>query len=115
VKNTFLIVAVTAVPKLMLGAPIVNCADLAKNNFGAEVKIESSTLGPAMAKQPECDVRGTIWPEAKFALKLPAVWNGRFQMVGNGGTAGVLSLAAVDAGVRKGYATVSNRHWTRCG
>src|SRR5260370_37312814 len=107
-KNTRLIVALAAVPKLILAAPIVECADLAKTSFGAEVKIESATLAPGTEKPPEnCDVRGTIWPEAKFALKLPAAWNGRFQMVGSGGTAGVLSLAAVDAGVRKGYATVS--------
>jgi feruloyl esterase len=107
-KNTLLVVALTAVPKLMLGAPVVKCADLAKVSFGAEVKIDSATLAPATEKTSEnCDVRGTIWPEAKFALKLPVAWNSRFQMVGNGGTAGVLSLAAVDAGVRKGYATVS--------
>src|SRR5262249_42125622 len=47
------------------------------------------------------------WPENKFALKLPAAWNHRFQMVGNGGTAGVISFAAIDTGIRKGFATAS--------
>lgn len=106
--KTILLVILTLGPRLALAAPIVKCGDLAAISFGAEVKIESATLSSATANIPEnCDVRGTIWPEAKFVLKLPAAWNGRFQMVGNGGTAGVLSLGAVDNGVRKGYATAS--------
>jgi len=39
--------------------------------------------------------------------KLPAAWNKRFYMVGNGGTAGIISLGAVDNGVRLGYAAAS--------
>jgi hypothetical protein len=106
-KTAFLI-ALTLGSKLMMAGPIVKCTDIPAMSFGSEVKIESATLAPATAKTPEnCDVRGTIWPEAKFALKLPTAWNNRFQMVGNGGTAGVLSIAAVDNGVSKGYAAVS--------
>ena len=37
-----------------------------------------------------CDVRGVIWPEAEFAIKLPTTWNERFQMAGNGGIAGTI-------------------------
>ena len=60
--------------------------------FGADVKIESAKLVAATANLPEhCDVRGVIWPEAKFAVKLPTNWNNRFQMVGNGGWAGTIS------------------------
>jgi feruloyl esterase len=107
-KNTALFIALTLGCSLALADPIVKCSDITAMSFGSEVKIESATLAPANAKTPEnCDVRGTIWPEAKFALKLPTAWNRRFQMVGNGGTAGVLSIAAVDNGVSKGYATVS--------
>src|SRR5579859_6653693 len=107
-KKTALLIALTLAKGLMSAAPIVKCADIPAKSFGSEVKIESATLAPATAKTPEnCDVRGTIWPEARFALKLPTAWNNRFQMVGNGGTAGVLSIAAVDTGVSKGYATVS--------
>ena len=59
-------------------------------------------------KAPEhCDVRGTTWPENQFAVKLPAAWNKRFYMVGNGGTAGVISLGAMDNGLRLGYAAAS--------
>lgn len=86
----------------------VKCADLPTKSFGAEVKIESATGVAATATTPEhCDVRGTIWPEAKFALKLPKDWNQRFIMVGNGGTAGTISFAAMELGLRQGYATVS--------
>src|SRR6202165_1531091 len=107
-KKTLLLIALTLGSKLMMAGPIVKCTDIPAMSFGSEVKIESATLAPATAKTPEnCDVRGTIWPEAKFALKLPTAWNGRFQMVGNGGTAGVLSIGGVDTGVSQGYATLS--------
>src|SRR5437667_6955657 len=86
-----------------LAGPIVKCADLMAISFGPEVKIESATLAT-----PElCDVRGTIWPENKFAVKLPTGWNNRFYMVGNGGTAGTISHSAMDAGLRKGFAAAS--------
>jgi pimeloyl-ACP methyl ester carboxylesterase len=97
-----------ALGKLAFADRTVKCSDLSTTAFGTEVKIESATLVPATATMPEhCDVRGTIWPEAKFAVKLPSAWNHRFEMVGNGGTAGVISLGAMDAGLRKGFATAS--------
>jgi feruloyl esterase len=72
------------------------------------VKIESAKTVAATVNLPEhCDVRGVIWPEAKFAVKLPAAWNDRFEMVGGGGWAGTISLAAVDTAVRAGYAATS--------
>jgi len=90
---------------VLLGSP---CDSLATKSFGKNVKIESAAAVPGNEKLPEhCDVRGVIWPEAKFVIKLPAQWNDRFQMVGNGGTAGVLSMGAVDAALRKGFAAAS--------
>jgi Tannase and feruloyl esterase len=98
----------TAISACVLAAPATNCADLAKTSFGADVKIESANMVPAAANLPEhCDVRGVIWPESKFVVKLPVNWNNRFQMVGNGGWAGTISMAAVDAAVRSGYASTS--------
>ena len=92
----------------LYAAPPIPCDALASRAFGKEVTIQSATLVAAKENLPEhCDVRGVIWPEASFALKLPTAWNDRFQMVGNGGTAGVISLGAVDAGLRKGFAAVS--------
>jgi pimeloyl-ACP methyl ester carboxylesterase len=91
-----------------LAAPVKKCEELASMSFGADVKIESAKLVAAAANLPEhCDVRGVIWPEAKFAIKLPVNWNNRFQMVGNGGWAGTISIAAVDTAVRLGYAATS--------
>ena len=107
---------VRALPVLVFGlAPILlldaaPCEALAARPFGKEVTIHSAALIAAKADVPEhCDVRGVIWPEAGFAIKLPAAgsWNDRFQMVGNGGTAGVLSLGAMDGALRKGFATAS--------
>jgi feruloyl esterase len=84
------------------------CADLRSKSFGDQVTIQSAALVAATEALPEhCDVRATIWPEVKFALKLPAGWNERFYMVGNGGTAGVISFEAMDVGVRKGFAAAS--------
>ncbi len=91
-----------------LAAPQKKCDDLAATAFGLDVKIESARLVAATGDLPEhCDVRGTIWPDAKFAVKLPTDWNHRFQMVGGGGWAGTISLPAMDAAVRLGYATTS--------
>ena len=93
---------------LLAAAPAMKCDALAAQSFGDEVKIRSATLIPASPKLPEhCDVRGVIWPEAGFAIKLPTAWNDRFQMVGNGGTAGVISVGAVDNALRKGFAAAS--------
>jgi hypothetical protein len=92
----------------LFAAPIKHCADLSRVAFGPDVKIDSATHVAATPKLPEhCDVRGVIWPENHFAVKLPANWNSRFEMVGNGGWAGVISFAAMDTAVRAGYATTS--------
>ncbi len=92
----------------MAGSPTMTCDAMAAKSFGGEVKIHSATLVAAKGNLPEhCDVRGVIAPEAGFAIKLPTVWNDRFQMVGNGGTAGTISMSAVDGAVRKGFASAS--------
>jgi feruloyl esterase len=57
----------------------------------------AATLTPA----PDSDIKMEIW--------LPADnWNGKFLAVGNGGWAGTISLDAVAAGLRRGYAAASN-------
>lgn len=89
-------------------APVKKCEDLKSGAFGREVQIESARIVPANAGMPElCDVRGVIWPENHFAVKLPTNWNERFEMVGNGGWAGEISERAMDTAVRSGYATTS--------
>jgi hypothetical protein len=93
---------------LAAAQPSLKCDGLAAKSFGDQVKISSATLVAAKPNLPEhCDVRGVIWPEAGFAIKLPTVWNDRFQMVGNGGTAGTISLGPMDNALRKGFAAAS--------
>src|SRR5882724_1092524 len=107
-KNIACLASLTLSASLGFADSALQCPDLAADSFGSEVKIESAKPMPATAKAPEhCDVRGTIWPENQFAIKLPAAWNKRFYMVGNGGTAGTISLGPMDTGLRLGYAAAS--------
>jgi feruloyl esterase len=104
-KSVFLFLLV---PAAALAAPAMKCEELARVPFGKDVTIESARTVAAANNLPEhCAVSGVIWPEARFVVKLPANWNNRFQMVGNGGWAGTISTAAVDAAVRLGYASTS--------
>jgi hypothetical protein len=104
-KPLFAYIALSA---CALAAPAMKCDDLAAMQFAPDVKIESAKLVAAAGNLPEhCDVGGVIWPEAKFAVKLPTNWNERFEMVGGGGWAGTISFPAMDAAVRGGYATTS--------
>jgi feruloyl esterase len=59
-----------------------------------------------------CRVRATLTPSADSDIKievwLPASgWNGKFQAVGNGGWAGIISYGPLGAAVRRGYAAAS--------
>jgi feruloyl esterase len=59
-----------------------------------------------------CRIAATLRPSADSVIDievwLPAEnWNGKFQAVGNGGWAGVISYAAMAAALQEGYATAS--------
>jgi feruloyl esterase len=55
-----------------------------------------------------CRVIAVTKPAVTVEVWLPlANWNGKFQGVGNGGTAGVISYGALASGLRRGYATAS--------
>jgi len=59
-----------------------------------------------------CRVAATLHPSSdsdiKMELWLPVEnWNGKFEMVGNGGWAGVISFPQMAAALRDGYATAS--------
>src|SRR5206468_7751697 len=55
-----------------------------------------------------CRVVATTRPAVRFEVWLPAQnWNGKFQGVGNGGTAGVISYAAMATALNRGYAVAS--------
>jgi len=64
------------------------CEEL--NSFKSDeiVRITASAM-PATAAAPAfCRVSGLLDPEIAFEVSLPAKWNGRFYMIGNGGHAG---------------------------
>jgi feruloyl esterase len=59
-----------------------------------------------------CRVSATLKPSSDSDIKIEVWlpvggWNGKFQGVGNGGWAGVISYSALAEGVRRGYATAS--------
>src|SRR5688572_4264829 len=113
--------AAAAIP-LFIGAPAyaaTACADLAKLAL-PETKITAAERVPAGefnapgARQPLnvpalCRVAGTVSPAINFEVWLPegAAWNGRFQAVGGGGLAGIISYPAMAEAVRGGYASSS--------
>jgi feruloyl esterase len=91
----------------------------------AAARIDSAKLVPAGAFAPPtgraepyrnvpefCRVAATLTPSADSDIKaefwLPAAgWNGRLQVVGNGGWAGTISYGALAQAVRDGYAAAS--------
>jgi feruloyl esterase len=95
------------------------CADLAKLAL-PDTKITLAERVPAGgfsapgAQQPLqvpalCRVAGTVSPAINFEVWLPEgdTWNGRFQAVGGGGLAGIISYPAMAEAVRGGYASSS--------
>lgn len=95
------------------------CAELTKVQL-AETTIESATVVPAgtlTLPKPEptledlpafCRVVGVTQPSIRFEVWLPTeTWNGKFEGVGNGGTAGFISYHAMAVALRRGYATAS--------
>ncbi|MBN1238416.1 MAG: tannase/feruloyl esterase family alpha/beta hydrolase [Gammaproteobacteria bacterium] len=56
-----------------------------------------------------CRVAGVVAPAIRFEVWLPEgdAWNGRFQAVGGGGLAGIISYPAMAGAARDGYATAS--------
>jgi feruloyl esterase len=107
---------------LCVGAPAyaaTACADLAKLAL-PDTKITIAERVPAGefrapgVQQPlqvpaMCRVAGTVAPAINFEVWLPegAGWNGRFQAVGGGGLAGIISYPAMADAVRGGYASSS--------
>jgi len=68
--------------------------------------------GRAMQNIPAfCRVAGTLKPSAdsdiRFEVWLPEKWNGNFDGVGNGGFAGQINYAGLEAAVRAGSASAS--------
>jgi feruloyl esterase len=67
---------------------------------------------PALMLPAYCRVAATLTPSSDSDIKievwLPSEgWNGKYQAVGNGGWAGIISYPAMAAALREGYATSS--------
>lgn len=111
--------AVPAAP-LPLPAPVtpdacaaLSLVALADATIESAAAVRGSTFSPpegaALADLPAfCRVVAVARPAIRFEVWLPLeTWNGKFQGVGNGGTAGVISYAAMATALRRGYATAS--------
>ena len=68
--------------------PITGCADL-RSLTNNQITV---AIAAPVAETPDapahCRVFGQVLPEVGFEVRMPADWNGRFAMVGNGGYAG---------------------------
>lgn len=85
------------------------CASLVAET-GYEFSITTATLMPVPGSdQQYCRVQGMIQPDIQFEVSLPATWNGRLFMFGNGGFAGESleapnRVAQTIAAVSRGFA-----------
>jgi hypothetical protein len=118
--KTFFVVSFVALICFTIGtnagvcAPVA-CADIKTQydqyfkdlEFGKPITISSSAIATAGSAEV-CDIRGTIWPEIKFALKVPtATYNNRLVMVGTGGTAGSIGESSMPTYLQKGFAALA--------
>ena len=69
-------------------APEGECAALAQLTLPELVEIAAREIPAEGAVPAHCRVSGVLDPEIAFEVNLPAAWNGRFYMIGNGGHAG---------------------------
>ena len=92
--------------------PGVSCASL--NSFKSKQleSIKAETVAAAAPTPAFCRVTGVLDPEIAFAVALPARWNGRFYMFGNGGLAGEglddpFQVAQRSAALQQGFAVAN--------
>jgi tannase/feruloyl esterase len=77
-------------------APQAACERLGELKLDDVVQIAARSVAAEGGVPAHCRVSGLLDPEVAFEVNLPAAWNGRFYMIGNGGHAG----EALDAGNR---------------
>jgi Tannase and feruloyl esterase len=89
--------------------PRDGCEALGNFKSADLTEITAATM-PASADGPaHCRVTGLLSPEIAFEVSLPAKWNGRFYMIGNGGHAGEalddrVRVAQRNAALQAGFA-----------
>jgi Tannase and feruloyl esterase len=65
-----------------------SCQEMGKFKSKDIVQITAVAIPATDASPAYCRVSGLLNPEIAFEVSLPAKWNGRFYMIGNGGFAG---------------------------
>ena len=103
-KNTSLSGSLRAEPRLQCDAVV----RMTTYEFSI---LSARTMSAAAAVPQFCRVLGQILPQVRFELSLPAQWNGRLYMFGNGGYAGEALDAPGRVGIRnaalqRGFAVV---------
>ena len=68
--------------------PRMACESLAAFKTEELVQLTARAVPAAESAPGHCRVSGVLAPEIGFEVNLPARWNGRFYMIGNGGHAG---------------------------
>lgn len=68
--------------------PHKTCEAIGKFKSKEIVQITATPVAATDAAPAHCRVTGQLSPEIAFEVSLPAKWNGRFYMIGNGGHAG---------------------------
>ena len=68
--------------------PHKSCEALAKFSSRDIAQITATVVAATQAEPAHCRVNGMLAPEIAFEVSLPARWNGRLYMIGNGGHAG---------------------------
>jgi hypothetical protein len=68
--------------------PSALCEQLDTRGIADVVEITARTVAADGATPVHCRVNGLLSPEIAFEVNLPAPWNGRLYMIGNGGHAG---------------------------
>jgi feruloyl esterase len=104
-----------------------SCAALAGQSVAADTVIQSAEylpqggmIGTTKISVPFCRAIGVATPTSDshigFEVWLPPVtgWNGKFQGIGSGGSAGAISVSQMEGALSAGYATMStdNGHRT---
>jgi feruloyl esterase len=68
--------------------PVTGCADL-RSLTNNQISVAVAMPLPETPEAPaHCRVFGQVLPQVGFEVRMPADWNGRFMMIGNGGYAG---------------------------
>jgi feruloyl esterase len=68
--------------------PRKTCEAIGKFKSKEIAQITANAIAATDTAPAHCRVTGTLSPEIAFEVSLPAKWNGRFYMIGNGGHAG---------------------------